>query len=195
MFPHPPSPGLPLPYDGTDQRVSYVHDTGSLMGIDTFDDDYRIDRLERCAISVAMRRPVHITGTDALRILQTSFDLTGHRPYVVLVDTALVLGITPEARRNLSSARNVLATAMLGHSPMDRVLSAPYEHAVYPCEYFTEHQSALDWLCLIHDLLCGDPVEHTMTLTVDLDPFRRRPGAALHILEGGTTDHINGTRA
>lgn len=149
------------------------------MGDGLLADDYRIDRLDRCAVLVEMRRPVHLTKTDALQILQASFEATNQRPYVVLVDMAMVLGVTPEARRVLSSARNVLATAMLGHDPMDRVLAAPYEHAVYPCEYFTNRQSALDWLCVIHDLLCGDPVEHTMSLTVDLDPFRRRPGAVI----------------
>lgn len=154
-----------------------------MTGPGSFTDDYRIDRLERCAVSVSARRPVRITESDALQILETSFNATGHRPYVVLVDMAMVLDVSPDARRVLSSARNVLATAMLGHSPMDRMLSAPYEHAVYPCEYFTSELTALEWLCLMHDLLCGDPVEHTMSLTVDLDPFRRRPPALQQVKE------------
>lgn len=58
---------------------------------------------------------------------------------------------------------------------MDRMLSAPYEDAVYPSEYFTDKGTAVQWLNLMHDLMCEDPVEHTMSLTVDLDPFGTRP--------------------
>ncbi|WP_459313306.1 DUF7793 family protein [Arthrobacter sp. MDT2-2] len=93
---------------------------------------------------VVMRRPVRITEADALQILQRSFDATGHRQYVVLVDMNMVLDVSPEARRILTSARNVLAAALLGHTPIDRVLSAPYEDAVYPSKFFIDHQSALD---------------------------------------------------
>jgi hypothetical protein len=142
--------------------------------------DYRIVRLDRCAIFVSCTRPVSIGEEDALRILHASFELTKHRQYVVLVDMALVKDVTPEARRVLSSARNILAAAMLGSSPMDRMLSAPYEHAVYPSAYFTDATEALRWLRLLHDRLCQDPVEHTMSLTVDLDPFRGRPRSATH---------------
>ncbi|MBG6215583.1 hypothetical protein IWX75_000020 [Arthrobacter sp. CAN_A6] len=63
---------------------------------------------------------------------------------------------------------------MLGSGPMDRVLSAAYEHAVYPTEYVTDKSTARQWLNLMHDVLCPEPVEHTMSRTVDLDPFRTR---------------------
>lgn len=121
-----------------------------------------------------MRRPTRVTTRDALQILHDSFTATDHRPYVVLVDMANVVDMSSDARQVFSSARNVLAAAMIGHSPLEQVLSAPFEKAVYPCEYFTDHQTAREWLSLMHDLLCGDPVEHTMSLTVDFDPFRQR---------------------
>ena len=61
---------------------------------------------------------------------------------------------------------------------MDRMISAPYEHAAYPSEYFTDQDEALRWLRLMHDRLCQDPVEHTLSLTIDLDPFRSGPRPA-----------------
>ncbi|MEG9250069.1 hypothetical protein V6S67_18420 [Arthrobacter sp. Soc17.1.1.1] len=141
-------------------------------------EDYRIVRLDRCAVFVSMARPMSITEQDALQILHNSFELTQHRQYAVLVDVGLVNDVTPAARRVFSSARNILVAAMLGSSSMDRVLAAPYEHAVYPSEYFTDKDEALLWLRLMHDRLCQDPVKHTLSLTIDLDPFRPRPQSA-----------------
>ena len=146
----------------------------------TFDDDFDVARIDRCAVSVRLRRPLSITEPDAVVILQRSFELTDHRKYVVLMDMAMISDVSPAARRVFCSARNILATAMLGHSPMDRMLSAPYAHAVYPSEYFTDQNTALQWLSLMHDLVCTEPVEHTMSLTIDLDPFRPRPRNTLH---------------
>ena len=136
--------------------------------------DYRIVRLDRCAVFVSMAQPMAITEQDALHILQESFELTQHRQYVVLVDVSMTVDVSPEARRVFSSARNILVAAMLGSTPMDRMLAAPYEHAVYPSEYFTDKNEALQWLRLMHDALCQDPVDHTLSLTIDLDPFRIR---------------------
>lgn len=150
----------------------------SVSATTTNAEDYRIVRLDRCAVFVSMTRPMSITKQDALRVLHESFELTQHRQYAVLVDVSMVHDVTPAARRVFSSARNILVAAMLGSSPMDRMLSAPYEHAVYPSQYFTDEHEALLWLRLMHDRPCQDPVEHTLSLTIDLDPFRSRPQPA-----------------
>ncbi|WP_182977105.1 hypothetical protein [Arthrobacter cheniae] len=50
------------------------------------------------------------------------------------------------------------------------MLSAPYEDAVYPAQYFTDKQTAGQWLNLIHDLVCEDPIEHTMVLPLTWIP-------------------------
>lgn len=142
-------------------------------------EDYRIVRLDRCAVFVSLAQSMSITEQDALQILHQSFELTRHRHYVVLFDVSLIRSVSPGARRVFSSARNILAAAMLGSTPMDRVLSAPYEHAVYPCRYFTDTTEALLWLRLMHDELCQDPVEHTLSLTIDLDPFRSSTAGTL----------------
>ena len=137
--------------------------------------NYKIVRLDRCAVFVSMTRPISLTEQDARMILHRSFELTQHRKYAALVAMSLTIDVSPEARRVLCSARNILVAAMHDSTPMDRVLAAPYEHAVYPAEYFTDKDEALQWLRLMHDKLCQDPVEHILSLTIDLDPFRARP--------------------
>lgn len=140
-----------------------------------FDDRFSIIHFDRCAVSLKARQQVSITEADALMILERCFELTGHRKYVVLAHMDMIVEISAEARKVLASARNVAVAAMLGSSLMDQILSAAYERAPYPSQYFTDQTEALTWLASMHDLVCEDPVEHTMSLTVDLDPFRSRP--------------------
>jgi hypothetical protein len=139
----------------------------------TFETTYEISRLERCAVTVRAREPVSVTEVDALMMLRRGFELTDHRPYVVFVDLNDVVEILPGARRVLASARHVLAASMLGSTPVDRMMAAGYAHAAYPAEYFEDRAAAFQWLAVMHDLLCADPVPHTMSLTIDLDPFDR----------------------
>lgn len=145
----------------------------------TFDDRFDVVRFERCAVSVRAKADVSISKADALMILRRSFELTDNRQYVVLLVVDHIMNISADARQVLSSSRNILAAAMLGQGAMDEVLAAPYLRAVYPGEYFTEETLALQWLSMMHDLVCADPVPHALSLTVDLDPFRpRKPRAA-----------------
>ncbi|RJT75094.1 hypothetical protein D6T63_18055 [Arthrobacter cheniae] len=137
--------------------------------------DFLVERIDLCAVRVSPTRHVAVTEEHALAILERSFELTEHRPYVMLVDMGLVDDVSRTARRVLMSARHILAAAMLGRTPMDRMLSAPYEDAVYPAQYFNDKQTAGQWLSLIHDLVCEDPIEHTMSLTVDLEPLKTWP--------------------
>lgn len=146
----------------------------SVSAANTSFENYRIVRLDRCAVFVSMGQPMSITEQDALNILHESFELTQHRQYALLIDMSMTLNVSPEARRVFSSARNILVAAMLGSTPMDRMLAAPYEQAIYPSEYFTDKDEALRWLRLMHEMPCQDPVEHTLSLTIDLDPFRTR---------------------
>ena len=86
----------------------------SVSVANTNSDDYRIVRLDRCAVFVSMARPMFITKLDALQILHDSFELTNHRQYAVMVDVGMVRAVSPEARRVFASARNILVAAMLG---------------------------------------------------------------------------------
>lgn len=140
----------------------------------SFEERFSVRKLDRCAVHVQPLVPVSMTEEDARAILHASFAATGHRQYVMLMEMESVDSMSAGARTALLSARNVLAAAMLGAGPMDRMLSAPFEGARYPAEYFVSLQDAARWLMLMHDLLCADPVDHELSLTTDLDPFRRR---------------------
>jgi hypothetical protein len=135
---------------------------------------FRLTRLARCAVRLRLGQDSVISESDAIAILQQCFDLTGRRQYVLYFELDKVSCISSGARRVLTTARDVLACAMVGAEPMDRMLAVPYEQADYPSEYFTERSAALEWLSLMHDILCADPVEHAMSLTVERDPFARR---------------------
>ncbi|KNC18927.1 hypothetical protein AC792_09505 [Arthrobacter sp. RIT-PI-e] len=135
---------------------------------------FQLERLDRCAVLLRPGRDARITEADAVEILQRSFALTGRRQYVLHFDLRRVSRISAGARRTFASARDVLACALVGARPMDRMLAVPYEQAAYPSQYFTDPRAALEWLAMMHDVLCADPVEHTMSLTVDVDPFDRR---------------------
>jgi hypothetical protein len=135
---------------------------------------FRLTRLARCAVRLRLGQDSVITESDAVAILQQCFDLTGRRQYVLYFELDKVSSISFGARRVLTAARDILACALVGAEPMDRMLAVPYEQADYPSEYFTERSAALEWLALMHDILCADPVEHAMSLTVDRDPFARR---------------------
>lgn len=135
---------------------------------------FQLQRLDRCAVLLRLGEDAVITEADAVEILQRSFAITGQRQYVLYLDLRRVSVISAGARRTLTSARNILACALVGARPMDHMLSVPYEQAPYPSEYFTDHEAALEWLALMHDLLCAEPVEHSMSLTRDADPFERR---------------------
>jgi hypothetical protein len=104
----------------------------------SFGEHFDLVRFERCAVSVRARCRTSVPEEDALMILERSFKLTGHRQYVVLVAVDDIMAVSSAARHALSSSRNVLAAAMLGQSTMDQMLAAPYLHAVFPGEYFTD---------------------------------------------------------
>lgn len=126
---------------------------------------YRITRLDQCVVFVSMTGPLPITEDDAHTILHHSSEVTQHRHYVVLVDVSLVNKISSEARHVFASAPSILAAAMIGSTPMDRVLAAPYKLTPTPSEYFTDKDEALRWLGLMHGQLCRNPVDHTMSPT------------------------------
>jgi hypothetical protein len=79
-------------------------------------------------------------------ILERSLKLVGDVPYAILVDMRQIISISAGAREAFSSETEVLAAAMLGDTPVDRVISASIEQSVHPVEFFTNEQEALRWL-------------------------------------------------
>ncbi|MHA7239170.1 DUF7793 family protein [Arthrobacter sp. TMS1-12-1] len=87
-----------------------------------------------------------VQGTDARDVLERSLELVGHVPYAVLVDMREITIITAGARAAYGSERMVLAAAMLGLTPVDRVIAASVQQSVHEVRFFTEEGAALAWL-------------------------------------------------
>ncbi|WP_162149418.1 hypothetical protein [Arthrobacter sp. Br18] len=83
---------------------------------------------------------------DARSVVEMSTVLAGGRPYVLLVDLTMLVSISTEAREVFNACHDVLAAAMVGHGPMDRVLAAPSGNAGHPTRFFTSESEALSWL-------------------------------------------------
>ncbi|WP_434992713.1 DUF7793 family protein [Arthrobacter sp. Ld5] len=83
---------------------------------------------------------------DARDVLRQSLELVGHVPYAVLVDMRHITIITAGARAAYGSDLMVLAAAMLGATPVDRVIAASVQQAVHEVRFFTDADAALAWL-------------------------------------------------
>lgn len=87
-----------------------------------------------------------VEADDARSVLETSTFLAGGKPYVLLVDLTMLNSISTEARDVFNACSDVLAAAMVGQRPMDRVLAAPSGNAGHPTGFFTSEADALGWL-------------------------------------------------
>ena len=83
---------------------------------------------------------------DARDVLERSLQLIEQVPYAILVDMRQILSLSAGARDAFSSETMVLAAAMLGHTPVDRVLAASVQQSVHEVRFFTVEQEALIWL-------------------------------------------------
>ncbi|MHA7282375.1 DUF7793 family protein [Arthrobacter sp. TMS2-4] len=87
-----------------------------------------------------------VQEADARDVLAQSLELVGHVPYAVLVDMRHILTITAGARAAYGSEFRVLAAAMLGATPVDRVIAASVQQSVHEVRFFTDEEAALTWL-------------------------------------------------
>ena len=99
----------------------------------------------------ALIRLTYLPGTevqesDARDVLEQSLILVDHTPYAILVDMRQIMILSPGARGIYGSETMVLAAAMLGQTPMDRVIAASLQQSVHNVEFFTDEQEALAWL-------------------------------------------------
>ncbi|MHA7178959.1 DUF7793 family protein [Arthrobacter sp. MDB2-24] len=89
---------------------------------------------------------VAITPDDALSVLAVSRQLSGGRPYAILVEMTEIVDLHPGARAAFNAEALVVAAALLGNGPMDEVLAAGARRAVHPTRFFTSEASAYEWL-------------------------------------------------
>lgn len=87
-----------------------------------------------------------IQEADARDVLEQSLILVERAPYAILVDVRQIAHISVRAREAYGSEKMVLAAAMLGETPVDRVLAASVQQSVHKVQFFTEESEALAWL-------------------------------------------------
>jgi hypothetical protein len=87
-----------------------------------------------------------VLPADAKAILETSSALVGGSSYAILVDMPSILRMSSAARALFGAEDKVLAAAMLGVTPMDRVLAASMTQAVHDVQFFVDEGTALRWL-------------------------------------------------
>lgn len=87
-----------------------------------------------------------VQEADARDVLRQSLELVGQVPYAVLVDMRHITIITAGARAAYGSESMVLAAAMLGATPVDRVIAASVQQSVHEVRFFTDEEAALAWL-------------------------------------------------
>ena len=87
-----------------------------------------------------------VQESDARDVLEQSLILVDHVPYAILVDMRQIMILSAGAREIYGSEDMVLAAAMLGQTPMDRVIAASLQQSVHTVEFFTDEQEALTWL-------------------------------------------------
>ena len=98
---------------------------------------------------ITLRPSARITEADGVRTREELLALTGGSRGGVLLDITGVGSVSREAISVYSSAVTVSAFAILGSTPVDRViahglLGLPLPSC--PSEYFTDEAEALNWL-------------------------------------------------
>ncbi|MDR6505546.1 STAS/SEC14 domain-containing protein [Arthrobacter oryzae] len=103
---------------------------------------------------ITLRPSARITEADGLRTREELLALTGGSRGGVLLDITGVGSVSREAISVYSSAVTVSAFAILGSTPVDRVIA----HGLLglplpacPSEYFTDEAEALSWLQTVGD--------------------------------------------
>jgi hypothetical protein len=101
------------------------------------------------AVRIDLPRGVPITGAMAEAAAARFREHVSKRPRPVILTVTGVTSITREARAVLSRATGALAIAVLGESPVDRVIAnfvLGAEPLPCPGGFFTSESQALAWL-------------------------------------------------
>jgi hypothetical protein len=109
----------------------------------------RVARVRQGISRITLRPNARITEEDGTRTKEELLALTGGARGGVLLEITGVGSVSREAIGVYSSAVTVSAFAILGTSPVDRVIA----HGLLglplpacPSRYFTDEDAALDWL-------------------------------------------------
>jgi hypothetical protein len=111
--------------------------------------DFSVDRVSPGVTRIILRPNARITDDDCVRTRAELLALTGGKPGAVLLQVSGVGSVSRTAISHYSEAATVTAFAILGDTPVDRVIAhtllrlAP---PTCPTKYFTDEEEAVIWL-------------------------------------------------
>lgn len=111
--------------------------------------DLSVDRISLGLTRIILRPNARITDDDCVRTGAELLSLTGGRPGAVLLQITGVSSVTRAAISLYVGAAAVTAFAILGGTPVDRIIG----HSLFrlappkcPTQYFTDEENAVLWL-------------------------------------------------
>lgn len=113
-----------------------------------------VDLISEGVFRIALKPDARMTAGDGALARENLLALTGGEPSVVLLQITGVGSVSREAISVYSEAATVRAFAILGSTPVDRVIAhglLGLPRPQCPTQYFTDAQEAMQWLSGFHD--------------------------------------------
>ncbi|WP_140416364.1 DUF7793 family protein [Arthrobacter globiformis] len=108
------------------------------------------------AVKAVLPRGADLDENAAGQLYRRLGELAGDRRVAVVLELTGVQSVTRAARAAYAAIPSVSAWAVLGESPVDRLLGhflLGGEFSSVPARYFTDENDALDWLSHLDDVL------------------------------------------
>ncbi len=118
-------------------------------GVDDRDEPFRLEEGQDGIVRLAWERDLRITGDMARQAMVAVDKLNSGRHRPLLVYMAHTNALDREAREHFATECSPSAVALLGETPVDRLLATfilGYGGAPAPTKYFTEESDAIGWL-------------------------------------------------
>ena len=108
-----------------------------------------VDLISKGIVRIALNPGARMTAEDGAYARKNLLAITGGEPFVVLLQITGVGSVSREAISVYSEAATVKAFAILGSTPVDRVIAhglLGLPRPQCPTQYFTDAQEAMHWL-------------------------------------------------
>ena len=108
-----------------------------------------VDLISEGIVRIALKPGARMTAGDGAAAKENLLALTGGEPSVVLLQITGVGSVSREAISVYSEAATVRAFAILGATPVDRVIAhglLGLPRPQCPTQFFTDVQEAMNWL-------------------------------------------------
>jgi len=107
------------------------------------------------AVKAVLPRGADLNETAAAQLYRRLGELAGDRRVAVVLELTGVKSVNRAARAAYAAIPSVAAWAIVGESPVDRLLGHSLlgdEFSSVPARYFTAENDALDWLSRLDDV-------------------------------------------